>query len=208
MTVASNLFTTEFFRIAKSRLRPDGVFAQWIQTYSLAPEHLRSILAAVHGSFANVAVFETLNGVDLLVIGSDAPIRLSRAEIERRMSEFRVRLDLSRVDMRTAEDILAMIQASPEDVRTIASGATVNTDDNGLVEFAAPRALYLDTQDANMAMLQRHAGVSDPGLPDGFRASILNRWIRRQQGARARMAAAYFLDSELSRAFERPSPPR
>jgi spermidine synthase len=38
MTVASNLFTEEFFRLARERLHPAGIFSQWIQTYGLATE--------------------------------------------------------------------------------------------------------------------------------------------------------------------------
>ena len=200
MTVASNLFTEDFFRIARTRLRPHGLFAQWIQTYSLGPEELRSILAAFHSVFPQVAVFETLDGIDLLVIGSAEPIRLDAALAESRMSELRVRLDLARVRIRRPLDVLGMYQTGGRALDAIVAGARKNTDDNGLVEFAAPKSLYLDTQDANTALLQ--SGPEDPievvrdvfhGEPEGdtLRRELIAVWRHRGQRDRAEKAAKY-----------------
>ena len=74
MTVASNLFTEDFFRMARTRVRPGGVFSQWIQNYYLPAEDLRSIVAAFRASFRYVMLFETYDGVDLLLMGSQEPL--------------------------------------------------------------------------------------------------------------------------------------
>jgi spermidine synthase len=206
MTVASNLFTEEFFGIAKARLRPGGVFGQWIQTYCLAPELVRSILAAFHRSFPHVLVFETLDGVDLLVVGSDRPLRFDRPEIAARMSELRVRIDLGRVGVQGPDDMLAMLQTGGASFDRLVAGARRNTDDNGLVEFAAPKSLYLDSQDANIAMLQQHqddplepvlAATADEGPVDPLRMEMLRRWIARDERPRAAKAAPFFTDPVL-----------
>jgi len=212
MTVASNLFTEDFFRIAKTRLRPDGVFGQWIQTYSLAPEQLRSVLAGFDQVFPHVLVFETLSGVDLMLVGSDRPLFLSTGEMETRMSELRVRMDLARVGVRKPADIVAMLQTGGAELDAILAGATVNTDDNGWVEFAAPKSLYADTQVANMAMLR---GLSEDPLeplwplirsttaPDELRLALIQQWIRRDQRDRAMEAARFFQDSALAAAAQK-----
>ena len=200
MTVASNLFTEDYFRIARTRLRPDGVFAQWIQTYSLGPEELRSILAAFRSVFGQMAVFETLDGIDLLLIGSSEPIRLDAARVESRISELRVRLDLARVRIRRPLDILGMYQTGGRALDALLAGARKNTDDNGLVEFSAPKSLYLDTQDANTAFLQ--SGPTDPlevvrdifrGSPEGdtLRREIIAVWRHRGHRDRAEKASGY-----------------
>ena len=209
MTVASNLFTEDFFRIAKTRLRPDGVLGQWIQTYSLAPELLRSILAGFDRVFAHVVVFETLGGVDLMLVGSDRPLVLATDEIEERMSELRVRVDLARVGVRQPADIVAMLQTGGAELDSILAGATVNTDDNGLVEFAAPKSFYAETQDANMALLRGPADdpleplwplIRSTTAPDELRLALVKRWVRRDQRKRALEAARFFGDSTLSEA--------
>ena len=47
----ATLYTEEFFRLARARLRPDGVFGQWVQAYGIAVEDFASILR----TFASVA---------------------------------------------------------------------------------------------------------------------------------------------------------
>jgi spermidine synthase len=206
MTVAASLFTEDFFRIGRTHLRPGGVFGQWVQTYCLTPDYLRSILGGFHRAFPHVLVFETLNGIDLLLIGSDRPLVVDLDELERRSSGLWVRADLARVGVRTAADIAAMLQTGGGALDEVVRGAAVNTDDNGLVEFAAPKALYLDTQNANMAMLQGTrkdpmavvAGlVRSPESPDSLRLEMIRGWVRRGQRSRATRAADFFVDGTL-----------
>jgi SAM-dependent methyltransferase len=48
---AGNLFTREYYRLARSRLSPDGVFVHWLPCFLLAPEDLASIAASFLESF-------------------------------------------------------------------------------------------------------------------------------------------------------------
>ena len=206
MTVAANLFTEDFFRIAKARLRPGGLYAQWVQTYCLAPPQLKSVLAGFRRTYPHVVVFETLSGIDLLLIGSDRPLALDTALIDRRMSELWVRTDLERVRIRSAIDMVGMLQTGGAAVDAIVAGATVNTDDNGFVEFGAPKSLYLDSQDANLGALQGHAPdplevvaglVKSPLGADELRLAMVRKWIRRDQRWRARRALPFFADTTM-----------
>ncbi len=206
MTVASSLFTEEFFRIGRSRLRAGGVFCQWVQMYSLTPTSLKSVLAAFHRVFPHVLVFSSTSGVDLVVLGSDQPLLMDIDEIQRRSSELWVRAELARVGFRGAEDIAAMLQTGEAALENVVTGATVNTDDNGLIEFTAPKALYLDTQDENTALLQGTDGdplsvvsslVRTPENPEIFRLEMVRRWLRRQEKLRAGRAVAFFANQSL-----------
>jgi spermidine synthase len=86
MTVAANLFTEDFFHMARTRVRPGGIFCQWIQNYYLPAEDLRSIVAAFRSAFPNVLLFETFGGVDLLLLGSEEPLALDLEAMEQRMA--------------------------------------------------------------------------------------------------------------------------
>ena len=207
MTVAANLFTEDFFRIGRSRLRSGGVFAQWIQNYCLAPDTLRSILAGFHRAFPHVLVFETSRGVDLMAIGSDQPLVLDVDALGRRSSELWVRADLARVGVSGPLDLAAMLQTGGQALEDLVRGTTLNTDDNGLVEFAAPRTLYLDSQDSNLSMLQGSpAGdplavvaslIRTPESPERLRLEMVRRWAGRDEKPRAARAASFFDDPVL-----------
>jgi spermidine synthase len=203
MTVASNLFTEEFFRIGKSRLRPGGVFGQWIQYYSLTPENLKSILAGFHRSFPHVMVFALGSSSDLLAVGSDQPLMIDVDALNRRMSSLWIQSELARAGIRDAMDVVSMIRTGEDALTKLVRGAPANTDDNGLVEFAAPKALHVDTQKDNMMMLW--GGAEDPvavlralsrsaDSPDRFRMEIVRRWIRDGHLIPATRALPFFTD--------------
>lgn len=195
LTVASNLFTEDFFRIAKGRLRPGGVFGQWIQAYCLHPRDLASVLAAFRAAFPHVLVFDAMDGTDLLLMGTDDPLRIDLRRLGERMAELRVRLDLGRIAIRKPEDWLLLLRAGDAGVDSAIRGARRNTDDNGQVEFSAPKALYAETHDANIRLLTGGPASEDllsfltppPSAEDRDRlwTYLAERWVARGQKDRA-----------------------
>lgn len=160
MTVAANLFTEDFFRMARTRLREGGIFSQWVQNYYLPKEDLRSIIAAFRTSFPYVMLFETYNGIDLLLMGSQEPIQLDLERFDKRMTELRVLMDLGRVGIRTPSNVLELFRLGPEDIDRVVTGAPRNTDDNARVEFSAPKTFGVYTLGENLEYLRQF--VSDP----------------------------------------------
>ena len=188
MTIAANLFTEEFFRMARTRVRPGGIYCQWIQNYYLPAEDLRSIAAAFHASFPHILLFETVDGVDLLLLGSDTPLSLNLEQIDFRISDLWVRTDLARVGIRDTADILSTFRLGDHEVARMVQGAARNTDDNARVEFSAPKSLGSETITDNLTLLRRFGGdpldyvdppVEDPVARDELRLSIAEALLRR-----------------------------
>ncbi len=207
MTVASNLFTEDFFRLARGRLRPGGIFSQWLQTYGLPPEDLRSIVAAFQASFPHAMMFETFDGIDVLLLGSDRPLRFDLDAIEHRMSELRVRMDLARIGIRHAIDILPLFRLGEAEMLRLVRGASRNTDDNARVEFSAPRALLEDTTEANLLVFKRFAGdpldyvvprPRDSGTADRLRLNLARAWWSRNKPEQALATARSVLNGPLA----------
>ena len=73
----ASLFTSEFYDRAVQVLKPDGVFAQWVQLYELDPEDLRMILHEFQAKFPEVSAWNS--GGDLILIGTRQPQRLNMA---------------------------------------------------------------------------------------------------------------------------------
>lgn len=160
MTVAANLFTEDFFSMAKTRLRDGGIFSQWVQNYYLPKEDLRSIIAAFHDSFSHVMLFETFDGVDLLLLGSQEPIVLDLDRFSERMSELRVLMDLGRIGVREPIDVVQLFRIGTDGIDRLVEGAPRNTDDNARVEFSAPKTFGIYTLPENRKYLGQFA--SDP----------------------------------------------
>jgi hypothetical protein len=195
-------------------VRPGGIFSQWVQNYYLPEDDLRSIIAAFQASFPNVLLFETFEGVDLLLLGSEEPLALDLARIEERMAELRVRMDLARVHVRRPEDLLPLFRLGPAEVRELVAGAPRNTDDNARVEFSAPKALYLDTLDSNLEMIGKLAvhpreyvatgeGRSTETVRLEFARALMRRGLVDDAEREARSLLGGPLDGEAGALLER-----
>jgi predicted membrane-bound spermidine synthase len=63
----AGLFSDEFYRQVKQHLRPDGVFAQWVQLYEIDTDLVLSIIRALSDNFSDFVVYAT-NDQDMLIV--------------------------------------------------------------------------------------------------------------------------------------------
>ena len=139
MAGMSNLFTTDFYRIVRERLSPNGVFGQWIQTYELSEETFKVILASIHDVFPHVMVFRPVVG-DVVVLASERPIQVPWETFQKRFSNDRALASFERVGIVNPLQIFFHFYASEDVVgRLIASTTFRNTDDNVWLEYRMPR---------------------------------------------------------------------
>lgn len=76
----SQLFSREFYALAKARLTEGGVFVQWLEGYTINEEILERVGATLRAEFAHVAAFHGTQG-DFLFVATPHPI--TGAELER-----------------------------------------------------------------------------------------------------------------------------
>ncbi len=149
----SNLFTKEFFALARRSLRPGGRLLQWIQLYGMDPDGLRSVFAALHTQFPYAYAFEFASDhADLLVLATDRPLRVADVP---RWEDLKpaVRGDLEQVGIFSIADLLSLVRLVPADMRGLADASrVVNSDDNMFVELHAPWVMH-DSSTANTTLL-------------------------------------------------------
>jgi len=140
----ASLFTEELYRAARARLRPDGVFVQWVQGYEIDARSIRTIYATLHTAFPSVETWRS-KWSDLVLVARAADQPLEPARLRARMATEPYRSALMAVWRANAlEDVLARFLARPELARAVAERvgpAGVNTDDRNVLEFAFARAL-------------------------------------------------------------------
>ncbi|MFH0938654.1 MAG: fused MFS/spermidine synthase [Planctomycetota bacterium] len=141
MAGVGNLFTKEAFQLARNRLKPGGLMCQWLHNYSLEETHFLSVVRTFGEVFTHLQLW-WINGGDYLLIGGDQPIRMSLTALRARFKEPRVHEWLIAAHWPDEYEFLASFIAQDNVLRRQAASATLHTDDNMLLEFAAPRALY------------------------------------------------------------------
>jgi spermidine synthase len=142
ITGVSNLFTIDYWKLAKSRLADDGVFCQWAQLYELSPVNIKTLLRSFASVFPHTYVFTSEYGSsDMILVATKRPLPL---DLQRLRKNFRIpslRAELSRAGIDRAEEVLADLLLTPDELWAFTVGGQINTDDNARIEFAAPRDL-------------------------------------------------------------------
>jgi hypothetical protein len=198
MTVAANLFTREFFETGRRKLRPGGIFCQWVQMYGLRTEDLRAVVRTLAAVFPHVRVFLSIPETDLVVLGSDAPLELDLDRLRAAMALPDVARDLARMGVRSVTDLLSYHALDDAGARAFAGDGPLNTDDNALIEFGAPLSLHAETRKPNQAALDVHAGdplagargmPEEPALAAAEHLRLAEAFLRRGLPARAAASA-------------------
>jgi spermidine synthase len=195
---SARLFTVEFFRLARRRLAPDGVFVQWIQLYGLTPSLLRIAVRTFLAVFPEALAFQAGPG-DLLLVGAGRPVRLDYRRLVAAFEHAAVAGDLARAGLRDPAALAARLLLGGEQLRQYAGRGVLNTDENALLEFGAGRALYRETTETNLQSIEQY-GPPNPiryldGLPPGSRGTMARRIaevaLRAGEGRRAYHAASW-----------------
>jgi spermidine synthase len=152
---AGYLYTTEYFRLASEHLLSGGVICQWLPIYEMTSDDLKSIVKTFGECFKYTMLWLTESDAEL--VGSNSPILIDEAELEKRISEPAIHGDLSRVMMGSATDFLSYFVMGTEGMRKFSHGGMINTDNNLYLEFSAPFSIATTSvMEANV-----HAIVQD-----------------------------------------------
>jgi spermidine synthase len=138
----ADLFTREYFQLCRDRLTDRGVVGAWMQSYLIDKESFRSIVRTFQAVFPEMTLWKTAKG-DCIMVGSKVPLRVDYQSLKARIEQKAVAGDLARIDVHNPADFLAHLVMGKNNAARFAAGAMMHTDDNALVEFAAPRGLTM-----------------------------------------------------------------
>ena len=196
LTGVSNLFTQDFWIMGKERLKPGGVWSQWVQLYGMSPDDLRSLLATFADVYPHVVLFATIEDADLVLLGSEEPLVPSVANAQRLLGDHPgVAAELRLVGIKEPHDVLTFYQFGRDEMVELAGDIEFNTDDNMRVEYSAPRHLHSETSEDNFLMLlPKSSAVEIPGVEDNLRLS--EAYGRRGEYVRALVCLKRITDDD------------
>jgi spermidine synthase len=164
ITGIANLFTEEFFAIAKNRLAPDGLMAQWFQTYGMSEADLKSVLHTFRAVFPHVTVWSPQLG-DLLFIGSRERHQLQLSRIQTLLAFPPALAQLEPIALADPVGFARLFLLGDRESESFVRGALPNTDDHPRIEFHAPRNLYAETTLPNMIAVVEHLDTRSQNVP-------------------------------------------
>ncbi|MEW6188236.1 MAG: fused MFS/spermidine synthase [Thermodesulfobacteriota bacterium] len=153
MAGVANVFTREFFQLGYEKLKPAGVFCQWLQLYKISPESFKTVLTTFQAVFPHIYIFQPQDK-DLVLVGFKQRPSFLLTRIGERIRWEAVDRDLKRVGVTHLENLLARFVMGPEEVAALTREGRLNTDDNALIEFSTPKTLFSETEDLNEQILE------------------------------------------------------
>jgi len=131
-----NLYSRDFYELARTRLRPAGLFAQWWPLATQNDEDSRTLVKTFLDAFPHTVLWTT-ELHEMLLVGSSDPIELDAARISARFSQPEVAAALQEVGVSTPAALLATWVTGRAGLERYAGNALPVTDDRPRIEYAA-----------------------------------------------------------------------
>jgi spermidine synthase len=139
-------YTVEYYRIVAARLKTGGVFAQAIDTRALLPDDLDPMAATFHAVFPNMQIWTPAPGL-LIFLGAREGITWDYPRLKQHFDHTQgVEQDLQSAGIWSPFALFgAQILGESGSAALARDMDATYRDDHPLLEFRAPRSLYVDT---------------------------------------------------------------
>jgi spermidine synthase len=150
---ATNVYSREFYELARNRLRPGGALQQWVQFHHISSREIATTIATVRSVFPYVSVwYAGRQGIIVATMEPQIGDAAREAMLVQRLGS------LASQDL--VREILHSRVADPKAVDRLiaAERSPVNTDSNRWIEYATPRynVTSEDWTTQNLAWLRRY----------------------------------------------------
>lgn len=136
-----SVFTREYYELAASRLKPDGIVAQWFQVYETQDDIVELVLRTFGSVFPYMEIWDS--GSDIILLGAKHPWKTGPEVFRQAFANERVRKDMWMIDLHSPEALLAKQVASQRTAFAIPGSGPIQSDLFPILEYSAPRAFYI-----------------------------------------------------------------
>jgi spermidine synthase len=131
-----NLYSSDFYALARERLNPDGLLAQWWPLATQNDEDSRSLIRSFLDVFPHATLWTT-ELHEMLLIGSVEPIQLDATRIAEHFGRPGVSAALKEVGIASPAALLATYMTDRAGLERYAQDAPPTTDDRPRIEYSA-----------------------------------------------------------------------
>ncbi len=137
-----SVFSFEFYQLAASRLKPGGIMTQWFHIYEMDDATVDLVVRTFAAVFPSMEIWDASPG-DIILLGSDRPWKAGPEAYRRAFDLDAPRRDLASIGLTTPAAVLARQLASQRTAFAVPNPGPIQRDGFPLLEYAAPRAMYL-----------------------------------------------------------------
>ena len=149
----ANLYTREFYQVIKSKIKDDGIFAQWFHNYSMSPDDFRMVFRTFVESFPYVSLW-SMKESDFLLIGSKKEQTFDYAAVKPIYDDNKMlRSDLDYLGLSDVYAVQGFYRMNRDGFLAFSKGASINTDNGAELEFSAPKNLRRATTELNRRIM-------------------------------------------------------
>jgi len=130
-----NLYSTDFYELARKRLAPDGILAQWWPIATQNVEDSQAMMQSILDVFPYVTVWTT-DIYEMMVLGSMQPMEMDAEQIKARFAFPGVRKALAEVGIANPSELLATYVMGRDGLENFAGAAESVTDNRPRIEYA------------------------------------------------------------------------
>ncbi|MFM0729719.1 fused MFS/spermidine synthase [Paraburkholderia sediminicola] len=165
-----NLYSSDFYRLAASRLQQRGIVAQWLPLPTQNEEDTRSLIQSFIQVFPHAALWTT-ELHEMMLVGSMQPLELDVPRIEARFAQPQVAAALREVGIASPAALLATWITDRAGLAYYAADARPVTDDQPRIEYAT--WVRHDAFPATLAhLLALHTAPPLQGADNAFRTAM------------------------------------
>ena len=160
----ANLYTREFYRVIKSKIKDDGIFAQWFHNYSMSPDDFRMVFRTFAEAFPYVSLWG-MKESDFLLVGSKKEQVFDYPAVKKIYdSNKTLQSDLDYLGLSDVYAVQGFYRMNRDGFLAFSKGAAINTDDGAQLEFSAPKNLRRSTTELNRKLMAPFLVDSPPWL--------------------------------------------
>jgi spermidine synthase len=125
---SGNLYSAEYFELARGRLKPGGIVVQWVAG-------TEAEYKTIARTFLSVFPETTLWADGSLMLGSVEPLRLRKQDFDWKLEAPGRREMIAALGLESFDDLLRLYVAGPSELRDYVGDGPILTDDRPLVEY-------------------------------------------------------------------------
>ena len=142
------LFTEEYYREIKSRLKKGGIVCQWMPMYSISKKSFDIAFHTFAKTFKHPS-FWYVRGHGLFVASEDN-FHIDYSDIRAQFNSSIIGNDLASIKIHDENEFLAHLLMGPNQIKAYLNqleDTTINTDDNAYLEYQTPSEFMKKTED-------------------------------------------------------------